>query len=338
MRTAVRIGPSSVLAIVGAVVAAIVIRNVFVAAHRTIGWAFAAALLAMLLAPLVDRLDRRLPRLLALVVTVLGFALAAGVLWAGARHEILTEGERIQVEAPRVAADLEAEYRWAEQADLTSRVDDLLAAFEPPSAGAQASQVAGTAFAHVVPTILTLFLIIYGPRLVEGGLAQLPERRRVEARRLLAATVADVRVQVAYAAVEGVVVGVAIGALAKVFGLPAPLMLGLIAGLLSVVPVMGIVIGALPATLLALGLESVSAALVVFGVALAMDLTVVLVVRPRFRARVGEVGPTLTVLVALVAFDLYGIGGAIYGFLGLVFVLTFVRELGLQPDPVGAER
>jgi putative heme transporter len=334
-RTSVRVGPASVLAIVGAVVVAIVIRNIFVAAHRTIGWAVAAALVAMLLAPLVDRLDRRLPRLLALVVTVVGFALATGVLWAGARHEILTSAERIQDEAPEVAADLEAEYRWAEQADLAARVDDLIAAFEPPSAGAQASEVAGTAFAYVVPTILTLFLIIYGPRMLEGALRLLPEAQRAGTRRIFAATVTDVRIQVAYAGAEAVVVGTVIGVVAQAFGLPAPLMLGVIAGLLSVVPVMGIIIGALPATLLALGLESVVAALVVLGVALVLDLTDVLVVRPRVRARAGEVGPALTLLVTLIAFDLYGIGGAIYGFLGLVFLLTLVREIGLRSDPVG---
>lgn len=328
----VRVRPSTILAVVGAVVAAIVAADVFSAAHRAVGWAFAAALLAMLLLPIEQRLDRRLPRALALVVTVLGFALVAGALWAGARHQLIEETERIKVAAPAAATSLEGRYEWAQRADLAARVDDLIAAFDPPSGGDEAERVAGTAVAYFVPGILTLFLMVYGPRMVRGALAQVPELRRTVAEPVLQATVRDVRAQVLWAALEALVVGAVVGAVAGALDLPAPVLLGLVAGLLSVLPVMGITIGSLPTVLLALALHSAAAALGVLALALGLQVVEVALVRPRVRARAGDVGPALTVVVGVLAFDLYGIGGAIYGYVGLVFVLALVRQLGLERE------
>jgi predicted PurR-regulated permease PerM len=331
----VRIRPASIVALVGAIVAALVVRNMFVQAHRVIGWAFAAALVAMLLLPLVERLDRHLPRAIALVVTVLGFALIAGVLWASVRYEVIGQAERIKKEGPPAAASLETKYSWAERADLTARVDDLIAKLETPSTRAEVTEAAGTVFAYFVPGILMLFFMIYGPRMVAGALAQIPEERRPAVRRVASATVRDVRVQVAYAAVEALLFGLLIGGTAELIGLPAPVLLGLIAGLLSVLPVMGSVIGVIPAVLLALALKGVPAALVLLALALAAEVVDSVVVRPRIRGRAGDVGPALIVVVTLLAFDLYGIGGALYGFITVVFVVAFVRQLGFHRERAG---
>jgi predicted PurR-regulated permease PerM len=114
--------------------------------------------------------------------------------------------------------------------------------------------------------------------------------------------------------------------------LPAPVLLGLIAGVLAVLPVMGTVIGAIPAVLLALAFQSSAAAVVVLALALAIEVIDTVVIRPRVRGRAGDVGPALIVVVCLLAFDLYGIGGALYGFIALTFVIALVRQLGIGQD------
>ena len=48
--------------LVGAVVTAFVARDAFVAAHRTIGWVVACAIVALLIDPAVDLVDRLMPR------------------------------------------------------------------------------------------------------------------------------------------------------------------------------------------------------------------------------------------------------------------------------------
>ena len=59
---------SAVLAVVGL---AMVAQRVFVAAHTPLSWAAAAAVVAVLIDPIVDTLDRRIPRLPAVIIALL---------------------------------------------------------------------------------------------------------------------------------------------------------------------------------------------------------------------------------------------------------------------------
>jgi predicted PurR-regulated permease PerM len=328
----VRVRASSVLLVFFAVITAVVVRGVFVSAHRTIAWAFATALVAALLLPVVNRLDRHLPRVLALVVTVVGFAVISAGLWAGARATLVREAEHLKERAPAAASTLEKRYSWAERADLTGRVDALVAHIEKPSTGQRLGRAAGTASAYFVPGILVLFLMVYGPKMVAGGLAQLPESRRARASRLVSGTVSDARVQILVAVSQAVVVGLVIGGVSAAVGLEAPFLIGLVAGLLGIVPAVGVVLGSLPAILLATALASPAAGLGLLAVAVALQAVQVVLVRPALRRSVGEVGPALAVIVMLVAYELYGIGGSVFAFVGLVFVMALVRRVGLEHD------
>ena len=196
MPTVVRIRVSSMLLVAFAVIAAIVIRGVFVSAHRAIGWAFATVVMAALLLPLVDHLARHLPRSLALTLVALGLVVVSAGLWAGVRSTAVREAEHLKVRAPVAAAALEKKYSWAKKADVTGRVDSLVAHIQGPSTGQKTSRAAGKASAYFVPLILMLFIMVYGPKMVTGGLEQLPEQRRDGASRLLSATVHDARIQI----------------------------------------------------------------------------------------------------------------------------------------------
>ena len=328
----IRVRASSVLLVFGAVIAAVVVRNVFVSAHRTIAWAFATVLMAVLLAPIVDRLGRHMPRFLALLLTVLTLALVSAGLWAGARSTIVREAEHLKQSAPTAAATLEREYSWARKADLTARVDSLVAHLNNPSTGQQVGRAAGTASAYFVPGILVLFMLVYGPKMVTGGLAQLPEHRQAEASRLLSATVSDARTQILVAVLQATVVGLVIGGLSAAVGLEAPFLIGLVAGLIGIVPSLGIMVGALPAILLATGFTSPGAGLVLLIAAVVLQALQVVVVRPRMHRSVGDVGPALAVVTGLIAYELYGFGGAFYAYLALIFVMAFVRRVGMVRD------
>ena len=56
------------------------------------------------------------------------------------------------------------------------------------------------------------------------------------------------------------------------------------------------------------------------------------VVRPAMSRTVGDVGPALAIVTVLLAYELYGIGGATYAFIGLIFVMAFVRRVGMVRD------
>ena len=332
MPTVVRIRVSSMLLVAFAVIAAIVIRGVFVSAHRAIGWAFATVVMAALLLPLVDHLARHLPRSLALTLVALGLVVVSAGLWAGVRSTAVREAEHLKVRAPVAAAALEKKYSWAKKADVTGRVDSLVAHIQGPSTGQKTSRAAGKASAYFVPLILMLFIMVYGPKMVTGGLEQLPEQRRDGASRLLSATVHDARIQILVTVAQACVVGLVIGGLSAAAGIEAPFLIGFIAGFLGMIPAVGIMLGSLPAILLATALAGPRQGLVVLIAAVTLQVVQVAVVRPAMSRSVGEVGPALAVITTLLAYELYGFGGAFYAFIGLIFVMALVRRVGMAHD------
>ena len=329
-RARVRVSPTSVALLLGAVIAAIVIRNVFVAAHRSIGWAVATALLAMLLTPVVDRLARRTGRALALFGTVIGIGVIAGAVWTFVRIQIIGELDVIVTRAPLAADDLEERASWAREIDLGDRIDDLVGRIDVPTATERLGEFAGIASSYFVPGILMLFMLIFGPGMVAGAFAQLPEARRDHIRRLMEAAVADTRAIVGYKVVVAGVVGVVFGLMAWALSLPAPVILGLLVAGGSVLPSIGIVAGAIPVTLFAFGLDGLVDGLIVLGVAIGVQAAVNLRFEPLLRNRAGDVGPALILSIGLIAWQVYGIGGSIYAVIILILGMSLVRQLGLQ--------
>jgi predicted PurR-regulated permease PerM len=332
----VRVSAGSVAVVLAGVIAAIVVRNIFVAAHRTIGWAVAAALLAMLLAPVVARLQRRLPRPIALAATVVGFGAIAAVVFAAVRWQLADEVQQFVDEAPVAAADLEARFGWARDADVAGRVDEVVAGIEVPSTVDRAGRLAGTATAYFVPGILTLFMLVFGPAMVRGALDLVPAARRPRLERVVGGAVSDARVVVLDIAARSAVTAALVATLSALFGLPASLTLGLVAGLAAALPSIGIVLGIVPAVVFAAAFEGAVAVAVLAVAAIAMQTVANAFVQPAVRRRAGDVGPALMLVVTLIAFELYGIGGATYAVIMLILVMSVVRRVGLEHEKAGA--
>ena len=110
--------------------------------------------------------------------------------------------------------------------------------------------------------------------------------------------------------------------------LPAPVVLSVFVGALSIVPGFGIMLGALPALLLASGLQpgvTTSALAVAF---LAIQVAHELVQRRHVYRRSVIVGPAAIVITMIVGFEIYGIGGAFYGAALAVFAMAALDAAG----------
>jgi predicted PurR-regulated permease PerM len=319
-----------------AAISAVILRNVFVAAHRAIGWTIAAALLAVLLVPVVHRLQRHMPRILALVITLVGFALLAGVLWAGTRHQIILGIKEIKVEAPKAAATFESKYGWAKDADVVARVNNLVSRISTPSTTSEVTNIVGTTTSYFVPGILTLFLMVYGAKMVAGALGQIAEPRRSVITDMVQRSADLGRLQILLAVAQAFAVGLVVWTVCTIMGLPAAFLLALTAGLFGILPAMGIVLGGLPAIFMAVALHGEGAGLAMAAVILGLQLVEALVARPWIRRRGGDVGPALILVIVLLAFELYGIGGATYAYISLVFAMAFVHQLALRGDAINA--
>jgi hypothetical protein len=130
---------------------------------------------------------------------------------------------------------------------------------------------------------------------------------------------------------EGLIAGLGVGLAAGALDLPAPSALGLTAGLMALLPHLGLVLGSIPFLLLVLGLRSDAATIAVAVVVVACQLVDSVLVRPRIASRSVHIGLLVPWVVTLIGYTVYGVGGAAYGLAFAVFGLAAVDEIGGHP-------
>jgi predicted PurR-regulated permease PerM len=118
--------------------------------------------------------------------------------------------------------------------------------------------------------------------------------------------------------------------IAYLLDLPSPAALGFAAGLLAMLPHVGIVLGNLPLILLLLALRSDLAAIVAAVVIVACQLVDSYVVRRRISLHSVHVGLLVPWVVVLVGYAVYGVGGAAFALVFAVFGLAVLDELAAR--------
>ena len=321
----VHISAQAAVTVIGAALLFIVGRRMFVAAHRPLSWAAAATVVAILIDPVVDRLAVHVRRVPAVLLTFL----AIGTIVLGTTYLVFDSVQhavtRLEEAAPSAARRIEHREdrvgRVARDFHLHQRVADFTRSLDERVGSGRdvLKDTAGTAPAYLVCAILTVFLMTYGPRVLEGLLRQDPdEDRRQRVRELVGPAVAKARAAVLLTAALGFGVGLLVAAVARALDLPAPAAVGLTAGVLALLPHVGIVIGAVPLLLLTLGFRSTTATLVVLVAVLAAQVADSLWLRRQIARRSLDTGLLVPWVVAMVGYQVYGIGGAAYG---LVFAI-----------------
>jgi predicted PurR-regulated permease PerM len=340
----VRITARSAALGVAVVVAAVVAQRVFVAAHRPLSWAAAAVVVAVLIDPIVDLLDRHIPRLAAVIVALVAFG---GVILAVTylAFDDLADGlDRLGQAAEDAAARLEDRDDGvgdlARDIDASRRVDLFVDTLDERVTGGDDVLVstAGTAPTYLVGGILTLFLMSYGPRFAQSAVSQLPSpRQRQEVTAVVTRALNRSRRAVLLMLAQGLLVGLIVTGSAHLLDVPSPAALGLAAGLLAMLPHVGIVLGNLPLILLLLALRSDIAAIVAAVVVVACQLVDSYVVRRRISLSSVHVGLLVPWVVVLVGYAVYGVGGAGFGLAFAVFGLAVLDELGARRRAAEAE-
>jgi predicted PurR-regulated permease PerM len=340
---AVRLRPTwgAIVLLGGAILTAVAAGNVFVQAHRILGWAVAATVAAVLLTPLVQLLARYMPKALAFLLTFATLAIAAVALGVAVFGDLRDQVDRIREEAPAAAARIEERDdrigEFARDVDLSDRVTTFVADLDD-RVGTGGEVLAGAALSfppYFVSAILTVFLMIYGERIVAGGVRQIDdEHRRRRVGQVLSEGVGRGRSYVLLAVVESVVVGAAVWVGCQVLEVPAPMVLALIAAVIALVPYLGVVLAWAPVLLLGLGFTSVSRVALLTVVAVAMQVADLLWVRRRVENRTVHVGPVAPVVIGLLGFELYWIGGALYAAALAVFALAIADAAASDDEPV----
>ena len=287
-----------------------------------------AGAIVFLLNPVVTWLQRRgMPRAAGAGVAylgVIGVLVAAGLLLAPV---IGDQASQLQEESPEIQDRIE---RWlddrAEASEGTfyefSR-SELENAFSGENTGLRNQleslfevglQVFHALLIVVLAPIIAFYLLVDVPRLMEVADELVPARAKAEVHlvvgRLNRAIGGFFRGQLLVALIVGLIVSIGLG----IIGLKFWFLVGMIAGLFNVIPLIGPYIGAVPGIIIALTTGSPFQALLVIAIMVGAQQIDNHFITPQVMQRAVHLHPAL-VMLALLA------GGTLAGFLGLLFAV-----------------
>lgn len=274
--------------------------------------AFGAVVVATILTTAARPFHRHLglPEKRALLVAGLGIVLLLGLVLVLMGTELRTQVAELSGTLPQAVQELEQRFGI----DLPGGEGNPL---ETSTMAGVLQQVAGFG-RTVLDALSALVLAVVGgaylaadPRGHVRGLVKLvPQSQQARAEDAISASGTALRLWLTAQLVSMAIVGLLVGLGCWALGLPAPLALGLFAALAEFVPVLGAVIGAIPALLLALTLDGATV-LWVAALFLAVQQIESNVLTPLIQQRMAEIPPAV-LLFAAVAF------GAVFGLPGVI--------------------
>ena len=290
-----------------------------------------AAILATGLNPLVDALERRtwtrrrrrLSRTGAIATVYIGVLVALIVLASLVVTPVVSETAQFLEKAPDLyrklrdlLVDLQQRYTWLP--DFTTIVDRLpneagrLTSYLGTATGV-AFRVFGGVVSAVTVLVLSFYMLLEGPAIREGFLGVFPRAHHRQLEKVLQHVGLKFGGWLRGQLYLALLIGVAAGLGAWILGLPYPFLLGVVAGVTELIPLIGPVLGAIPAVLVALfvGPAWRIVAVIVFFTVIQQTEGNVLV--PRVMKQAVGLSPLLTLVAIMVGANLMGIIGALLG-------------------------
>jgi predicted PurR-regulated permease PerM len=333
--TDVAVSVRSALAILSLLALTVLMLEIAQHSERVIAWVLIAGAFAMLVYPVVEFGARWVPR--GVVVLLLAILALSTIGFVGYRivNDVTSATTRIQRAAPERAAELEKNSDLLQKVELRQHVQQFVDDIPKRLAGGSATKALESAatrgVAFVAGFILTIFFLLYGPRIFLGGLGQIRdgERRRMVEHVL----VRGLRRGLDYARIkllEAVIQGLLAYVIARSAGVPGPAALAVWVGFWALLPVAGVFVGALPIVLFA-GASSLTRAIVV-GLIFVLIGAVEFVFTSIVERETVEVGSFLIVFAAFGGLELDGLSGALLGVLGVIVLVAILDELAKEEE------
>ncbi|MDR7521832.1 MAG: AI-2E family transporter [Armatimonadota bacterium] len=287
-----------------------------------------AAILATGLNPVVEavgrrawtRRRRRLSRGASVAVVYLGLLAALGLMGSLFVGPMVNESREFIERAPALYAGLlqmlaEWRQRYPWLPDLTAVLDRL-----PQEAGVLTSYVGaatGVAFrvfgavvSAVTVLIVSIYMLLEAAEIRAGFLRLFPPARHAQVESVLRGIGLKFGGWLRGQLFLGFVVGLAAGLGTWILGLPYPFLLGLAAGVTELVPMIGPVLGAIPAVFVALfgPVWRLIAVVILFAGIQQLENNVLV---PRVMKQTVGLSPLLTIVAIMVGAKLMGVLGAL---------------------------
>jgi len=343
---------ATIAAVLATVLAIVVVHEI----SRILVWIVIAAFFAIVLSPPVNFLQHRLrfPRSLATVVVfLLGLALLTALLYAFIRP-VVDQSQRFVDNFPRYVQEAKAgrgplgsvvkrynlDRRLEErQGDLKKNLNRL---------GTQSVNIltrVGNAVAGTVTIIvLSILMLLSGPRMLQGSLNILSPPRREHVRHVAADCAKAVTGYVAGNLLISVVAGVATFVALWVLGVPFRTVLALWVAFADLIPLVGATLGAIPAVIVALlhGTTAGVATIIFFIVYQQFENHVLQVT---IMSRTVDLNPLVVLVSVLIGVELAGMLGALFAIPLAGVVQVIGRDLldshrgGVKDEPtIGSDK
>jgi predicted PurR-regulated permease PerM len=296
-----------------------------------------AAVVAFALAPLIDRVQRRVGRRgFAVAIVYVALLIAVGASMVLLAEPFVSQTSALLVDLPRYAESVTTHLPELDQRfhaagipitvdQLQSQLSTLILSGGSTILGGTLAVLAaltGTIVDLVLIFVMSLYLVVEAPHLRVRLREIIPANRRANVV-FVEETVTRVaggylRGQIVMALTIGIFAG--IGAL--VFNLQYPVVIAVIAGVMELIPMFGPILGALPALLLAL-LNPFPTVLWVVLYFIAVQQVESNILGPRITGHAVGLHPLGALLALLAGFDIAGLLGAVFAVpvVGIVWVL-----------------
>ena len=287
---------------------------------------FIAIVMGTVIRPVVTWLHRRgLPRIAGVILVylvLLALLISFGLLLFPL---IVEQGTTIAAAVPSYYQSLRA-WMADEPNQVIVRLSEFLPATLPsleliPLTGQQILASAGQALGYVAGAARALFVAIAllllafhwtldGPRTIQSLLPLVPPGQRESIGELIAAMETKVGFYLAGQGVLCLVIGIMALVAYLLIGLPNALVLAFVAGLLEAIPMIGPLLGAIPAAIIALSIAPSKLVWVIVATLVIQQLENSLLV-PRVMRRAVGVNPFVSLLAIFAFSSMFGIAGAL---------------------------
>ncbi len=263
--------------------------------------------------PLVRRLQARFNRTWAITTVTLGVILLGALLLALMIPPLVRQAQGLITHLPQYAQAMEKAARRAgvplKLSPVAAHWTQHLASLGPDLLNVFATVLSGVTGVLTV-AVLTVYLLIDGPRVGIGLMRLLPRAERLPARQMLAEIAVEVGGYMRGQLLTSALAGGFSFLLLLAFRVPEPLALAFLMAVADVIPMVGPLIGTVPAILMALTRGGPTALTVGVGYLFYHQLESHVLV-PRIYGNTMKLSPSVILIAILIGATVMGILGAL---------------------------
>jgi predicted PurR-regulated permease PerM len=307
--------------------------------RKPISWILIATFLAVALSSPVNVLARHMRRGFAITIVFLGLLAIPIALIALIVPPLINEANDFADNVPRYARDVTKYVKENEQLrdinddyDITSKLEDEAGKLPDRLGGAAGTLrdvgfgIVNSLFALITILVLTAFLLGSGRTWVDAMIRSRPPAQRERLRRSLDNIASAVAGYVAGALLIALIAGVATYIVLSILGVPFSGPLALIAGLFSLIPLVGATIAAVLIGLVTVFEDFPTTTIIWVIWAIGYQQFENHVIQPQVQKRTVNVQPFITIVAVLFGATLLGVMGALVAIPIAASIQILLRE------------